>query len=95
MPTSTTARYRARDGTVHLVLSYRTPEQRWQVIDRHGDTTVVVETLIGHDDRLPQAEAIARDYAAEQQAYHDGERLEDPLPEPRPHPIREQQSCAA
>jgi hypothetical protein len=28
------ARYRARDGTDHLVLVQRTPEGRWQVLDR-------------------------------------------------------------
>ena len=44
--------------------------------------TLVVETLTGHDDRLAQAEALARDYAAEQQAYHHGQRLENPLPKP-------------
>jgi hypothetical protein len=50
------------------------------VLDRNGKHTRVVETLTGHDDRLAQAEALARDYAGEQQAYHDGERLTDPLP---------------
>ena len=83
MPNRVTARYRARDGTEHVVLVDRTPEGRWQVLDRAGGDTLVVETLTGHDDRLAQAEALARDYAAEQQAYHDGERLEDPLPRPR------------
>jgi hypothetical protein len=75
-----TARYRARDGTEHRVLARRTPEGRWQVLDRNGKHTRVVETLTGHDDRLAQAEALARDYAGEQQAYHDGELLTDPLP---------------
>lgn len=75
-----TARYRARDDTEHLVLVQRTPEGRWQVRDRAAGLTIVVETLSGHDDRLAQAEALARDYAAEQQAYHGGERLEDPVP---------------
>jgi glucose dehydrogenase len=82
MPNHATARYRARDGTEHKVLVQRTPEGRWRVLDRRGDQTVVVETLTGHDDRLTQAEALARDYAAEQQAYHGGQRLENPLPKP-------------
>jgi hypothetical protein len=76
------ARYRARDGTEHVVLTSRTREGRWQVHDRDAEHTLLVETLTGYDDRLAQAEALARDYAAEQQAYHDGDRLEDPLPVP-------------
>ena len=83
MPERAAAHYRTRDGTEHVVLTYRTPEGRWQVLDRADCDTLVVETLTGHDDRLAQAEALARDYAAEQQAYHDGQRLENPLPKPR------------
>ena len=60
-------------------------------------TTVVhVETLTGFDDLLSQASALAVDYATEQQAYHDGERLEDPLPRLRPDPPPEEEpACAA
>jgi hypothetical protein len=82
MPEHATAHYRTRDGTEHVVLTYRTPEGRWQVLDRANHGTLVVETLTGHDDRLAQAEALARDYVAEQQAYHQGQRLENPLPKP-------------
>jgi hypothetical protein len=74
------ARYRARDGTRHDVLVHRTPEGRWRVLDRAGPTTIVVETLRGFDDRLNQATALAGDYARQQQAFHDGQRPEDPLP---------------
>lgn len=74
MPNRATARYRARDGTEHVVLTARTPEGRWQILDRAASDTLVVETLTGHDDLLAQAEALALDYAAEQQVYHDGER---------------------
>ena len=84
MPERMTAHYRARDGTEHVVLTYRTPEGRWQVLDRAAGETLVVETLTGLDDRLAQAEALARDYAAEQQSYHDGDRLENPLSIPPP-----------
>ena len=84
MPERDAARYRTRDGTEHVVLTSRTPEGRWQVLDRAAGHTLLVETLTGYDDRLAQAEALARDYAAEQQAYHDGDRLEDPLPIPPP-----------
>jgi hypothetical protein len=94
MPTPITAHYRARDGTDHLVLVKRTPEGRWQVID-HGDgDTRVVEILTGQDDGLAQAEALARDYAAEPHAYSQGRRPHDPLPRPRMQ-TGEEQSCAA
>ena len=72
--------YRARDGTRHRVLVRRTPEGRWQVLDRREGHTIEVETLTGHNDRRAQAEALARDYAAEQQAHHDGQRSDPPLP---------------
>jgi hypothetical protein len=79
MPNTVTARYRARDGSEHRVAVERTPEGRWRVLDIAGDTTVLVETLTGHDDRLDQANALARDYAAEQDDYHRGNRADDPL----------------
>ena len=79
MPNTVTARYRARHGDEHLVVVERTPEGRWRVLDIAGEDTIVVETLTGHDDRLAQAEALARDYAAEQDAYHQGLRDNDPL----------------
>jgi hypothetical protein len=78
----TAASYRARAGTEHRVLVQRTPERRWQVLDAVDDHAIVVDTLTGHDDRLAQAEALARDYAAEQRAYHDGHRPHHPLPTP-------------
>ena len=56
---------------------------RWRVLDAAATRLVVVETLTGHDDRLDQAEALARDYAGEQAAYHDGTRQLDPLPRPQ------------
>jgi hypothetical protein len=66
----------------HEVLVTRDPGGRWQVVDAAGSKIVVVETLTGHDDRLDQALALARDYAAEQRAYRDGCRDSDPLPRP-------------
>jgi hypothetical protein len=67
-------------GTWHEVLVARDPAGRWQVIDAAGAAVTLVETLTGHDDRLQQAQALARDYADQQRAYHDGERVGDPLP---------------
>ncbi len=71
-------RYRSRYQS-HEVLVTRDSDGRWQVVDAAG-SEFIVETLTGHDDRLDQALALARDYAAEQQAYQDGRRESDPLP---------------
>src|SRR3954465_9330550 len=96
-PPRTAASYTARDGSEHDVLVLTTPAGRWRILDTSDDDVVHVETLTGHADLLSQATALARDYAAEAQAYHDGERLEDPLPALRPDPPRETEepACAA
>jgi hypothetical protein len=94
MPNLTSARYRARDGTHHLVTLGRTPEGRWRVLDTASGTTVVVETLTGHDDRRAQAHALALDYAAEQQAFQLGLRAHDPLPKRRSVVEQEQRWAA-
>jgi hypothetical protein len=80
MSTSQVSAGYQRAGSWHEVLVARDPEGRWQVIDRHFSQETLVETLTGHDDRLDQAQALARDYAEQQRAYHDGERETDPLP---------------
>ena len=69
-----------RAGAWHEVLVTRDPAGRWQVIDTAGSQVMLVETLTGHDDRLHQAEALARDYADQQRAYQVGERENDPRP---------------
>src|SRR3954451_25467548 len=74
-------RYRS-GGEWHEVLVTRVPCGRWQILDATRSELVVVETLTGHDDRLDQALAVARDYAAEQNAFQDGSRHDDPLPRP-------------
>jgi hypothetical protein len=94
MPNPVTARYRARDDTDHLVSVDRTSEGRWRVLDTAGGTSVVVETLTGHDDRQAQARAVALDYAAEQQAFQLGLRDHHPLPRRRPA-IEQEQRWAA
>ena len=94
MPKLALARYRARDGTHHLVSVDRTPEGRWCVLDTVAECAIVVETLTGHDDRQAQAQALARDYAEEQQAFQLGRRAYDPLPKSRP-PIEQEQRWAA
>jgi hypothetical protein len=74
--------HRAGNGDEHLVAVERTPEGRWRVLDIADENVVVVDTLTDHDDRLAQAEALARDYTAEQDAYHRGVRAGDPLARP-------------
>src|SRR4051794_4749029 len=74
-------RYRST-GEWHVVVVTRDPSGRWQVLDVTGSGVVVVETLTGHDDRLDQALAVARDYSAEQRAFQHGSRDDDPLPRP-------------
>jgi hypothetical protein len=80
MPNTVTARYRARDGDEHLVAVERAIEDRWRVIDIAPADTVLVDTLADPEDRRAQAEALARDYAEEQEAFHRGLRVSDPLP---------------
>jgi hypothetical protein len=74
--------YAASDGW-HDVLAGRDEAGRWQVLDAAGSQLALVETLTGHDDRLDQAQALARDYASQQVAYRDGLRRFDPLPRPQ------------
>jgi hypothetical protein len=73
------ARYKAA-GRWHEILVARDPAGRWQVMDTAGSHVTLVETLTGHDDRLGQAQALARDYAEQQTAYYNGEREAAPLP---------------
>jgi hypothetical protein len=69
-----------RAGTWHEVLVTRDASGRWQVIDAAGSQVTLIETLTGHDDRLHQAQALARDYADQQRAYQVGERENGPRP---------------
>src|SRR3954454_18912618 len=73
------AGYTAGDGW-HDVIVGRDETGRWRVLDAGAARLVLVETLTGHDDRLGQARALARDYAAQQAAYRDGRRDTHPLP---------------
>jgi hypothetical protein len=55
-----------RAGVRHEVVTDRDDAGRWRVLDRVGEEVRVIEVLHGHDDRRPQAAALARDYAAEE-----------------------------
>jgi hypothetical protein len=85
------ARYKAA-GSWHEIVVARDHAGRWQVLDTTGSRVTLVETLTGHDDRLRQAQALARDYAEQQRAYHVGEREADPLPA-RPEGSRNGGEC--
>lgn len=74
------ARYRSRRGREHRVSIQRVAQGGWLVLDVHDGDSALVQALIGGDDGPKQARALARDYASEKQAYHDGVRLDDPLP---------------
>jgi hypothetical protein len=76
------ARYDAADGPHDVVVS-RDDAGRWQVIDSGARREIEIETLRGYDDRLGQAEALALDYAREQQAFAVGLREDPPFPSAR------------
>ena len=64
MPNPTPARYRDADGVWHTLEVRQTADGAWEVIDRASEQTRVVDTLAGLGDGRPEAEALARDYAA-------------------------------
>jgi hypothetical protein len=53
--------FRDATGTLHQVRVRQSPEGAWQVLD-----TVVIETLTGVGEGRDAAEAVARDYVAQQ-----------------------------
>ncbi len=87
MPHLIAARYHARDGTQHLITVQPITEGRWRVLDTVAGTPIVVETITGDDGQV-QAQALARDYLAERQAFQLGLRAHDPLPKPEGPPDR-------
>jgi hypothetical protein len=56
--------YRGANGVRHEIVVRRTAAGDWQVLDTCADETSVIESLDGLVDGEPQAEAVARDYAA-------------------------------
>ena len=67
MPNPTLAHYQDARGVHHDVV-VRKHDAAWQVLDVSARTTTVIETLT--QEGRPEAEAIAREYAREQQAAH-------------------------
>jgi hypothetical protein len=69
MPTQSApaARYQDAAGTVHDILVRRTPQGAWEILDTTPTHTRLVETLTGFDEGRAEAEAVARDNAAQHQ----------------------------
>ena len=69
MPNPDPIRYRdSTTGAWHEVI-VRNSAGAWEIIDNTPTETRTVDTLTEHGDGRAQAEAIARDYAAQQQQH--------------------------
>ena len=67
MPNPDPIRYRDRTtGAWHEVI-VRNSAGAWEIVDNTPSETRTVDTLTEHGDGRAQAEAVARDYAAQQQ----------------------------
>lgn len=85
--------YKRADGHTRRVLVTVDVTGVWGVYDvptgpvgeKHGQ---LVDRLLGFDDRLGQALALAADYRACQEQYHAGQRTRMPCPDPLPKPVR-------
>ena len=69
MPNPNPARYQDARGVQHEVVVREAVDGAWQVLDISVRKTTVIETLTG--EGRGEAEAIAREYAREQQAAHE------------------------
>ena len=72
MPNPTSAApftYRDVTGTRHRVVVHKRADDAWQVLD-----IAVIETLTGDGEGRDAAEALARDYAQQQQQHHPAPR---------------------
>jgi hypothetical protein len=91
-PTGILARsYKRSDGTERRVLIAVDENDKWLVYDvpSPADSEAegqLVEHLIGCDDHLGQALALAADYLQCQTAFHAAEREDMPCPDPLPKP---------
>ena len=96
-PTLIPARYRDADGVWHTLEVRQTPDGAWEVIDRAGEQTRVVDTLAGFGDGRPEAEALARDYAATHHPHRQRNEISAPIwrskseafgPRPGTYPVK-------
>jgi hypothetical protein len=69
------AHYRDAAGVVHEILVRPTAEGAWEIVDTTRTDTRLVDTLSGFDDGRPQADAVARDYASQQQRRSEADEL--------------------
>jgi hypothetical protein len=67
MPNPSPIRYRDTTGAWHQVIVRQSAGGAWEIVDRTPTRAQTVETLTEHGDGRAQAEALARDYAAQQQ----------------------------
>jgi hypothetical protein len=67
MPNPDPIRYRDTTGAWHEVIVRQGAGGAWEIVDRTPTHARTVETLTEQGDGRAQAEAIARDYAAQQQ----------------------------
>ncbi len=74
--------YHDSAGVEHLVLIDLHSSGVWQVIDRSGDRTLLIERLDGADDGDEQAVALAESYLTLVRAFHAGDRDDMPCPHP-------------
>jgi hypothetical protein len=77
MPHELSARYRDAAGIEHHMRLERAPNGYWRVLDASPAGIELVEELTGHDDRRPQAEALARDYATQAEVAAHGPHDDD------------------
>jgi hypothetical protein len=83
--------YKRSDGTKRRVIIGVDETDCWLVYDVPSGTAgeaegQLVEHLIGYDERLGQALALAAEYLRCQIAFHAGEREDMPCPNPLPKP---------
>lgn len=76
-------RYCDADGVRHSLVVRRTADRGWEVVDVDPGGARLVERLTDSADERPQAEAIARDYAAtaEARSHGSGRGPRDGVPE--------------
>ena len=65
MPNAVPARYRDARGVWHTVEVRRSTEGQWEILDIAGHERRVVDVLLGYEEARAEAEAVARDYAAQ------------------------------
>ena len=65
MPNPVPARYRDAHGVLHDLRVHRNAEGHWEVLDIVGEDRRVVDVLLGYEEARGEAEALARDFAAQ------------------------------